>query len=776
MKISTNFLVALATTTSLLSISLTPASLAQENEDGNQIIALDEITVTASRRSESLTDVAISVSAFTGDFMEKRGLNEVQDLAEFTPSLQIFSEQVNTELYMIRGIGRANEDLSSDSGVAVYINDVYVPRQGAANAALFDVERVEVLRGPQGTLYGKNAIGGVINIITRQPSNEATASVQLDFGSQNLQKITASASGPIIEDKVFFGLAGLSKSKNGAYTNLVDGKTANNTDVEAVRATLRATPTDNLTLSAIVDFSDSQQDGVIKSVIVDEPGALYVFKDFLVVDGFPTQETDIRSGSVDTFGEQGVRQWGAVFRMDYDMDSGSISSITGYRTEKSHNIEDVDRTAQRSLTQGGDQDTESFSQEIRFVSADDGGLSMNGKFHFTSGVYYFHETGQRSHQIYLNGRIPSSQPGDADDPNEGLIGPGSPDFQNSTAFFLQDISTDSFAVFGEATYDLSDALSLTLGGRYTTETKDFSVNVFSRAEIDGGDPFSLFLPGGDFTASNSQSWSEFTPKATMKYDFTDDANVYFTYSRGFKSGGFNGQVDNPDGLTPFDPEIADNFELGLKGVLFDNRLRFGVNIFQVNFNNLQVAGTTAEGLIITSNAADARIRGVELDFFTRVTEGFTLSGGASLLEAEFRDWTKEEFDPTVVGGPPFVLVDKSGDRLDDTPKYSFFLGADYEWSFNSGDSLTLGMDFIAKGDTVTNENTRHANAYQVLNGRLDWRTSSDWLFSFWVKNITDEVYYRGGGPVPDLNKFVTRVGLVSDPRTFGFTIKKSFGG
>ncbi|MEQ8936090.1 MAG: TonB-dependent receptor, partial [Amphiplicatus sp.] len=383
-------------------------------------------------------------------------------------------------------------------------------------------------------------------------------------------------------------------------------------------------------------------------------------------------------------------------------------------------------------------------------------------------------SGRRIHQIYLNARAPFSMLGDPDNPDDGLLGPGSPDFQNSTAFFLQEISTDSYAIFGEATYDLTQALKFTFGARYTSETKDFSVDVTSLAEIPGEDPFSLFLPGGPFTASNEETWGRFTPKAVVQYDVSPSANVYFSYARGFKSGGFNGQIDNPDGLAPFEPEVADNFEIGFKTAAFDNRVTVNLALFQVNFKDLQVAGTTAEGLIITGNAADARIRGLELDFLARPTTGLTLRGGVSLLDAQFRDWIKEEFDPTVVGGPPFVLVDKRCDRLDDTPEYSVFLGAEYEWAIADAGKLALGVDFVAKGDTVTNENTRHANAYQVLDARLDWRPGDDWVLGVWVKNLTDEVYYRGGGPVPDLNKFITRVGFVSDPRTYGISVRKSF--
>jgi iron complex outermembrane recepter protein len=756
-------------------ILLAGINVAAAQSDSVSPDLLEEVVVTAERREETVLETPVAVTALSGEFIEERGLSTVEDLVEYAPSLQIFTEQVNTELYMIRGIGRANEDLSTDSGVAVYVDGVYVSQQGAANAATYDLERVEVLRGPQGTLYGKNAIGGVINLISREPGDSFDASASAQLGEQNLRAFQGAVGGPIT-DTLSGRLAAMSREKDGAYRSLVTGERGNNIDVQAVRGSLKLDPSDALSITAIVDYSDADQDGVLKSVIVDEAGAEYIFKDFLVVDEFPTQESSIRTSRGDTFGEQGVEQTGASLRVDYSAGSGTFTSLTGYRTEESFNNEDIDRTAQRSLEQGGSQDTDSFSQELRFVSSEDGALSLGGRLYWAAGLYWFHEEGERDHRLYLNARVPGSNPGDPDDPDNGLIGPGSPDAQDSTAIFLQDITTDSYAAFGQATYDFTDRFSMTLGMRYTVEEKDFGVDARSEAAVPGGDPYTLFQSEGPFVASASDEWNSFTPKLVFEYGFSDDLNTYVSYAYGFKSGGFNGQPDTPAALVPFDPENARNLELGVKAALFDRRLHLNTAVFQTDVEDLQVAGTNAAGLVVTGNAADSRIRGIELEAQARPVEALGLRASVSLLEAEFRNYFKEEFDPTITDGPPFVIVDKNGDRLDDTPEYAVGLGGDYTWVLGDFGSLVFGADYIAKGDTVTNENTKHASSYEVINARLDWYSvDGRWSVGAWINNATDETYYRGGGPVPDYNKFITRVGLVADPRTAGITLRVNVG-
>ncbi|MBL4589101.1 MAG: TonB-dependent receptor plug domain-containing protein, partial [Alphaproteobacteria bacterium] len=299
------------TLTSVIFFSFTPFALTAEKKGG---FSIDEITVTAERRSSSIQKVPISITAMQGDTLSNLQIGSTEDLSQYTPGLHIFAESTGSEFYTIRGIGRTNEDLSSDSGVAVFLDDVYIARQAAANVAFFDVKRVEVLRGPQGTLYGKNATGGAINIITRKPTDELSSLMSVDVGNYGRLNMEGAVSGPLVDEKLSARVAFVSKNRDGIYTNLTTGEKGNNIDTQGVRGSLRYTPSSALEVNATVDWIKTEQDGVLKSIIVDVPGTLYVLKDFFIVDVFPTQEENIRSSRAGTHGEQGIETYGSSLR------------------------------------------------------------------------------------------------------------------------------------------------------------------------------------------------------------------------------------------------------------------------------------------------------------------------------------------------------------------------------------------------------------------------------------------------------------------------------
>ncbi|WEK02321.1 MAG: TonB-dependent receptor [Candidatus Sphingomonas phytovorans] len=747
-----------------------------ESEREEQGIA--DIIVTAERRKSSVQDTPIAISAFDGARLESQGIVSVEGLSRIAPSLQIYSEQINNEEYIIRGIGKSNEDLTTDSGVAVNINDAYIPQSGEANAALFDIERVEVLRGPQGTLYGKNAVGGVINIITRKPTDHLDGYVLAELGGLGRRQFEAAVGAPVVEDKLSARIAGFSLHTDGAYRNLTTGRRANGIDSQALRGSVRFTPNEDWEINLVADYSKVDQHGVLKSIIADVPGTPLIVRDFL--EGpYPTQEKDIRSGRSETEGEQGIRQWGGVLRVDRKADAGTISFLSAYRSERSYNVEDVDRTAALQNNFSATQKTWATSQELRFVSDDAGPLSAGGKLHWSGGLYWFHEQGRRDQQIFLHGCTPGSQPCDAgkpDDPDDGILGPGSPDYQNSTTSFLQRVNTDSFAAFGEIKYDIADRLSATAGLRYTSENKSFDLDATSVANVPGGDPFSLFMPDGDFRASRSKTWHSLTPKFVLEFAPNGNIHTYASYARGFKSGGFNGQAGTAADTEAFNPEVADNFEVGVKADLLDRRLRLNAAAFYIKFNDLQVSGVNQQGLIITNNAADARIKGFELEGWAQPLPGLNINGSLSLLDATFRNYAIEAFDPSITDGPPFYILDLNGKRLPNIPRYTATLGAQYEHRFGNGSKVRIGADGTFKGNTLTNELTLRANSYTVVDARIGWTSANGrWDFSGWIRNLTNEVYYTGGGAIPDYNKTTTRVGLVADPRTAGVTVKLLFG-
>ena len=738
---------------------------------------LADIVVTAERRASSVQDTPISITAFAGPALAEQGIVTVENLSEITPALQIYAEQVNNEEYIIRGVGRSNEDLTTDSGVAVNLNDVYLAQSSEANAALFDIDRVEVLRGPQGTLYGKNAVGGVINIITRKPTNRLDGYASAEIGGLGRRQFEAAVGAPLVEDVLSGRIAGYSLQTKGAYRNLTTGNRANAVDTQALRGSLRFTPSADWEVNFVADYSDVQQDGVLKSVIADVPGTPLILKDFFQPP-YPTQEDHIRTGRSNVEGNQGVRQYGGSLRIDRFTGPGTISFVSGYRRERSHNREDVDRTALDLNTFEGLQRTWATSQELRFVSDNDGSLSAGGRLHWSAGLYWFHEQGRRNQIIDLYGCTPASQPCDPttpDDPDDGLIGPGSPDYQDSTASFLQRVNTDSYAAFGQAKYDITDKFGLTVGLRYTSETKKFGLDATSVANVAGGDPFTLFQPEGAFSGVAKQTWRKLTPKVVAEYEPNRDLHFYASYARGFKSGGFNGQASTPADLAPFSPETADNFEIGFKSDLLDRKLRINASAFYIKFDDLQVSGVNDQGLVITSNAASSRIKGFEVELTARPVRNLTLSGGFSYLDATYDKYFIEVFDPTIQGGPPFFTLDLKGKRLANIPRYSATAGINYELPLSGGSAVKFGLDGTYKGNTLDNELNLRAPHYAVFDARLGWTSANGrWDIAGWVRNLTDKTYYRGGGAIPDFNKRTTRVGLVSDPRTVGMTIRLSF--
>ncbi len=736
----------------------------QANAAAEEGFRLEEIVVTAERRARSIQKVPIAITALQGDTLERLQISTAEDLSQYTPSLHIFAEAVGTEFYTIRGIGRANEDLSSDSGVAVFLDDIYISRQSAANASMFDIERVEVLRGPQGTLYGKNATGGAINIITRKPTDDFSGWASAEYGNFNRLNIEGAINGPLVDDKVFARVAFVSKNRDGIYTSLTTGNKGNNIDTQGARGSLRFTPSDRLEINASVDWIKSEQDGVMKSVIVDVPGTPYVLKDFFIASVFPTQEANIRSTRAGTDGEQGLETYGSTLRLDYQFDDFSLASISGYREEKSYHEEDNDRAPERSGEVFSTQNTWTLSQELRFVSAEEGSLSMGGRLSWAGGLYWFHEEGSRLQGRYSNFNGPG-----------GLQGPGSPEIQQSISTWDTSINTDAFAVFGQASFSLTEVFTLTGGLRYTYEKKDFFVDTDAVPLTPGGDPYSLFLPNGPYTANVSESWERVTPHVGIEAQLTQDILAYASYSHGFKSGGFDGQAGGPN-IEPFKHERVVNYETGLKAQFLDGKLQTNFSAFISDFKDLQQQGFSETGLPITANAADAQVKGIEVELDARPTENLSMSAGLSYIDTQYKDYFIEVFDPTIQGGPPFRLVNKAGDRIGLIPKYSFNARVMYVVPMGDSGALQFQADMVGVSNTITEFNTLWSDSYETFNARITWLSADDrWEAGVWVRNITDEEYYRGGGPVPDLNDQITRLGLVADPRTYGITVKMRFG-
>jgi len=602
---------------------------AQENEE----LALEEVIVTAERRQASIQEIPMSVTAITADKISEMGIRTSQDLQNIVPGLTIRSPQIGQNNFVIRGIGGANDDVSSDSGVGVYVDDIYMARTSAANLTLYDLERVEVLRGPQGTLYGRNTAGGSINIITSKPGDEFEGKVGLDVGSEGLINAKAFLSGPLIEGKLFAKASIASFNRDGIMKNLYDGVEGNKVDTLTGRVGLRYLASDRVELLLTLDSEKTRPGPNLKS-LGPEDG----FENIGTLPSGPQPAADpVRSANVNNSTAEKFDTTGGMARMNIDYDAATLSLIGGYREEQTYYNEDFDRTPDDNLNEVHDEDGSWGSLELRLSSNPGGAWSAGDRLNWTGGLYYFNEDTDKTLDfesttlpfILCNFVFPPfACPG---------VAPGT----FSAVKYFQQIETEAYAIFGQATYDLSDRWALTAGLRYTSEAKDFTALGY----VDGPmqPPFNPILEE-DIDCKGEKDFSNVSGKLALDFKFSDNVLFYGTFSQGYRSGGFNGQApNNEEACGGFDEETANNYELGLKADWADNRIRTNVSVFYTDYSDLQVTVIREPGgTPTTTNAADSEITGAEIEFEALVTQNFSLHGNAAFLDATYKDFVTFE--------------------------------------------------------------------------------------------------------------------------------------
>ena len=580
------------------------------------------IVVTARRREESLQDVPVAVTAFSGEELAKNGTLELTELAEDVPNLTLeVSRGTNTTLSaFIRGVGQQDPVAGFEAGVGLYVDDVYINRPQAAVLDIYDVERIEVLRGPQGTLYGRNTIGGAIKYVTARLPDEVSAKVRATYGSYDQADLVVSASAPI-GNSLRIGASGARLSRGGYGDNLVQPGVENyNKDVWAARGTLEFESGPvfaRLSGDYVRDDSDPRQGArLIPGLLSGAPVLDDVFDTRAGLDVVP----------------QEVEAYGGALNVEVELnDALTFKSITGYREDKSTTPIDFDSLPATDLDVPAIYENDQFSQELQLLYQGD---RLSGVL----GAYYLDANAFTAFDVALFTTVP------------GL-----------NAQTLGDVKTETWSVFGDFTYDLTDRISVSLGGRYTNDKRTSRV---LRTTFAGG--FSeLFGPSdavpiavtSDFLGS--ETFDKFTPRASVSFKPTPDHTLYASYSRGFKGGGFDprgqttaapdldgdGDVDYDDqfAFLRFAPETVDSFEIGYKASVFDNRLNFAIAAFKGDYTDVQIPGsvgidTNNDGVNdqfigVTSNAGDADVNGVEIEANALVGRDF--AGPGSALNVNF---------------------------------------------------------------------------------------------------------------------------------------------
>lgn len=711
--------------------------LAAEYDSEEAETALEEVVITAQRRAESLQEVPISVTVFDAEELREANIRILSDIATRTPGFAMGVFNFGQPQLYIRGIGSNADGAGSDSSVVVFMDEVYIGRATAANVELYDLDRFEVLRGPQGTLFGKNVIGGALNLVTTRPTDELSAKFELAAGNLGLLEAKGLVSGPL-SDKVSGKFSFTTRERDGYVTSVdptIYGEEYGGFKTGGIRGGLLIAASDTVEINFSADYSWDRYDAAGHRVVGLTEGML-----------IPTFQNRYNAAEYadpyNTFsdmpdGYQDRNVWGLMGRVDWTTGGGTFTSITAYRGADYEFSEDHIGSgfATFPILVGQayiDETVDQFTQEFRFNR-----LDFDDKLNWTIGAYYLDEKIDRQ--------------------EDSLIGLGRPrPLPLDTS--LQYNKTKSWSIFADATWSFTENWDLTLGGRYTDEKKNIR-----QIGIDGA-------AGGvveNYDVTASQSWNNFTPRAILGWHINDDMFTYASYSEGFKSGGFEGLAATGIGAaTPFNPETASAYEVGFKSEWFDQHVRVNVALFKTDYQDLQVLEriTTPEdplGIVVTKNAGKAKIKGAELEFASQ-WGGFSFNGNYAYIDTETSEF----------GGPDDP---RNGKALRNSPPSSLYLVAAYNWVLSGGSNLNVRYDYRFQGKVYSdplNVEGAAIPSYSLMDARIAWSPASgNWELAGWVQNIADEVYLLHAWPAQPFG-FVT---TVAPPRTWGVTFSMKFG-
>ncbi len=747
-----------------LSAVLTGSALAQEAG------VLEEIIVTAQKREQSLQEVPISVTAIGEQSIQEGRITSIQDVSLETPNFTMTQFNIGEPQYYIRGIGNSLDSAGSDPAVATFIDEVYVGRSSGTAMDLYDLDRVEVLRGPQGTLFGKNVVGGAVSIITKKPTDEFEARFGVTAGNYSQMVFRGLINGEI-QENLAGKLSFSRRQRDGYVDNVVDGGEYHDEDNFSGRGQLLFTPSDTTDVLLGVDWSSDDQAGNCRNVNnldLNDPLGLAVFYPPVIA---ATTGGDVRkcASTEGAFQERDVL--GTMLRVDHAFRGATLTSITAYRETDYAWREDLAGMplgeTPFNLVDTAEEDADQISQELRLASDGDGSLE------WLVGAFYLKEDVNRRERYIGSFGAPLAAQG------FNLL--------NGDVSFNQVNTTTSTALFGKVDWHITDRLTWSIGGRYARDEKEieqavenFEDPAFDSAVLSAilGVPVELvvlgipvngpaelltFINTGDPGALNTpyfteadESWSEFVPSTNLRYQFADDGFVYLTVARGYKSGAFVSQTTTAQAAaTPLDPEIATNYEVGVKSEFLNNRLRLNAAVFRMDYEDLQVF--RLEGSLLVGANAEATSQGLELDATVLVTDNWVLNANYGYLDAEY--------DRFVSGNQDFT-----GNRLPRAPENSFSITSNYNYDFAGGSSLNFNLNYAYQDDFFhdpSNANGSGEDAYGLLRAGLTW-TSADgaWDVTAWGKNLTDEEYRTH----TIISNIAGTVDLWGMPRTYGVTV------
>jgi iron complex outermembrane receptor protein len=746
---------------------------------------LEEVLVTAEKRSQSIQDVPLSVAAIGGNDIRVGKVTGLNDIAMRVPGVAFNEFNVGEPRIYIRGIGNSSDSAASDQAVGVFLDEVYIGRTGGVGFDLFDLERIEILRGPQGTLYGKNTSGGAINIVTSRPSQDNEVRLSASAGNYEMTNfqglanggLTDSISGKIVaqyQQRDGYGknvitdgqIATLGDLSNSRYIGKSIGASGNgdrldDADKRAVRGQLLFDLSDTMSLLVGGDYSKDKSNGTCRHLQnLDE--AVAGLGPFWALGMSQKYMNDDRNCSTQFNVDQEREISAAMARFEWDLGWSDFLSISAWRESDYNFVDDLtgipllDLTAPsppgvplppgswtppENVIDGVDENASQYSQEFRLTGS-------SGKLDWVSGAFYMEEDVDRKEEYYtqyntlLQGAF-------------GLAGIGD-------VLFTQKNKTTSMALYAQVDWHVTEQWTLTYGGRYSYDKKKITQDAIDL--LGGGVPTGvpLILPEFPAPVKADDDWSDYTNKVSVSFQPSDDMMLYATFSQGYKSGAFPSQANLPSvAATPVDPETVDNYELGMKSTWWDNRIQFNVTLYDMDYSDLQVFELNNRLLLVLSSA-QAESKGVDVDFNILLMDNLTLSTSYNYSDATYTDFTSS-------GGANY-----DGNDMVYAPNSAFAIDVDYRYDLGSAGALDFNVTYNWKDDYYTSpsnaDKTKQDNI-GMLGASVAWSSNDEsWLVSIWGKNLDDE--QQLASLIVDPTQITSESYMA--PRTYGVTVTKTF--
>ena len=717
---------------------------------------IEEIVVRARKRAELIEDTPVAVTAISEQLIRESGITRTNEIQQLVPNMTFLTTSSgNVAQVRIRGVGSSSTGIAFDPGVGIYLDGVFFSRSQGSIFDVVDVEQVEVLRGPQGTLFGKNTVGGAVNITTVKPTSEVEGFVFVRPGNYGRFNARAMVNLPLVEDRLFARLAYSTQNYGGHVYNFTRDEFLSDQNDNTFLGSLRFEPTDALTIDVSGTYINSRKNG-------RGGECRYIFRAPLQAILPDIEEACARTGPFDTgseimqlvdvtnYGVWGVVNWSAG-------DVGAVEDvlvklISSWRGQDTRYRADLDSTsipgvnlsqAGPTIANGQPGSATQIQQELQVNAS-----AWDGRINAVAGFFSYWDDAESGNTI----AVPA-------------VG----------SFTYTPVEVDNFtwALYGQATLDVTEDLAVTAGLRYTSDEKNLSQTVVSASEVtsgSGGQTFDSWTPAATVTFRAREEWIDETP--------LEHVMAYFSYARGFKGGGLNGTLQLQEAIPdPFGPETLDNFELGLKTISFDRRLSVSIAAFHGIYDDIQVNSQRSfedpDGnlivQILTLNAAKATTKGVEVELTAQPIDGLFLQGSFGLLDAKFDSF------PNAVSNRDGTVIDRSGQRFDFSPTYQTFLSAQYSLPLDLGQSdwlqgwLTARLQWAYR-DRYTTMGPEIPQGiqrgYNLLGARLSWNFLDDRAqVAVWGANLLDEAYFQDVVPISNT------VGIVAlwyeAPLTYG---------